>query len=295
MKFQEIYNSGSPRISFELFPPRTDEGLTELEKRLPKLLALQPSLVTVTYGAGGSNRARTLQIASKIQNSYDVETAHHLTCVGSTKAQIDQILKDIQANNIENIVALRGDPPRGQLHFEAIAGGYDHGNELVEHISRHGGFGIAVAGYPEKHLEAPDIETDVLNLKRKVDSGADIIITQLYYDNKYYYEFRNRCESIGIHTPIIPGLMPILNLEQIQRITSMCGASMPKKLLGQLEECGGDQKQIQQVGVNHTANQALELLDQGVPGIHFYVLNQHFHIADIMSMIGPSIPGRFSN
>ena len=118
MKFQEIYNSGSPRISFELFPPRTDEGLTELEKRLPKLLALQPSLVTVTYGAGGSNRARTLQIASKIQNSYDVETAHHLTCVGSTKEQIDQILKDIQANNIENIVALRGDPPRGQLHFE---------------------------------------------------------------------------------------------------------------------------------------------------------------------------------
>jgi methylenetetrahydrofolate reductase (NADPH) len=289
MKFSELYNTGRTAISFELFPPRTERTLAEMEERLPRLIALNPSLVTVTYGALGSTQERTMEIVSKIKNEYGIETAHHLTCVGSSREEINRILDDIQKHNIENIVALRGDPPMGDTEFTPPRNGFSHGNQLVEHISRHGGFGIAVAGYPEKHIEAPDFETDLWNLKRKVDSGADVIITQLYYDNRSFYDFVEQCREIGIHQPIIPGLMPILNVEQIKRITSMCGATIPVELLRQLEHSGDDAERVHEIGITHTANQALDLLQHGVPGIHFYVLNRHFHIAEIMERIKPAL------
>ena len=289
MKFSELYKSERPDISFELFPPRTDRTLAELEERLPKLIDLGPSLITVTYGALGSTRDRTLEITSKLKNEYGVECAHHLTCVGSTREEIGVILEDIRKHNIENIVALRGDPPRGEAEFTPPKAGYSHGNELVEHIGRVGGFSIAVAGYPEKHLEAPNLENDLQNLKRKVDSGADVIITQLYYDNHDFYDFVERCRAIGIHQPIIPGLMPILSVEQIKRITSMCGATIPAELLQSLEDARDDEERVHEISIIHTANQALELLNQGVPGIHFYVLNRHFHIAEIMERIKPAL------
>ena len=289
MKFSELYKSERPDISFELFPPRTDRTLAELEERLPKLIALGPSLITVTYGALGSTRDRTLEITSTIKNAYGMESAHHLTCVGSSRDEIGLILEDIRKHNIENIVALRGDPPRGETEFTSPKDGYSHGNELVEHISRVGGFSIAVAGYPEKHLEAPDFETDLQNLKRKVDSGADVVITQLYYDNRNFYDFVERCRAIGIHQPIIPGLMPVLGVEQIKRITSMCGATIPGELLRQLEDAGNDEERIHEISMIHTANQALDLLNQGIPGIHFYLLNRHFHIAEIMEQIQPAL------
>ena len=291
MKFAELYKSKRPDISFELFPPRTQRTLAELEERLPQLIALGPSLITVTYGALGSTRDRTLEISHKIKNQYGIESAHHLTCVGSSREEIGLILEDIRDHNIENIVALRGDPPLGETEFTPPKDGYSHGNELVEHISRVGGFGIAVAGYPEKHIEAPDFQTDLQNLKRKVDSGADVVITQLYYDNRDFYDFVERCRAIGIHQPIIPGLMPILGLEQIKRITSMCGATISRDLLRQLEDAGDDEERLQQISIIHTANQALDLLNQGVPGIHFYVLNRHFHIAEIMEHIKPALRG----
>jgi methylenetetrahydrofolate reductase (NADPH) len=218
-----------------------------------------------------------------------MECAHHLTCVGSSREEIGLILEDIRKHNIENIVALRGDPPRGETEFIPPKDGYSHGNELVEHISRVGGFSIAVAGYPEKHLEAPDYKTDIQNLKRKMDSGADVVITQLYYDNLNFYDFVERCRAAGIHQPIIPGLMPILGVEQIKRITSMCGATIPRELLRQLEDAGDDEERVHEISIIHTANQALDLLEQGVPGIHFYVLNRHFHIAEIMERIKPAL------
>ena len=289
MKFAELYKSERPDISFELFPPRTDRTLAELEERLPKLIALGPSLMTVTYGALGSTQDRTLEITSKIKNEYGMESAHHLTCVGSSREEIGLILEDIRKHNIENIVALRGDPPQGETEFTPPKDGYGHGSELVEHIGRVGGFSIAVAGYPEKHLEAPDFETDLQNLKRKVDSGADVVITQLYYDNRDFYDFVERCRAIGINQPIIPGLMPILAVEQIKRITAMCGATIPVKLLRQLEDAGDDDERVHEISIIHTANQALDLLNQGVPGIHFYVLNRHFHIAEIMERIKPAL------
>ena len=292
MKFADFYADGRPAISFELFPPRTERTLAELEERLPRLIGLGPSFMTVTYGALGSTRDLTLEVASKIKLEYGMETAHHLTCVGSSRDEITGILEEIRAQGIENIVALRGDPPRGETEFTPPEDGYGHGNELVEHINRIGGFSVAVAGYPEKHLEAPDFETDLRNLKRKVDSGADGVITQLFYDNSDFFSFVDRCRAIGIEQPIVPGLMPILNVQQIKRITDMCGATIPDDLLEQLNDAEDDEESVHQLGIVHTADQAIDLLDHGVPGIHFYVLNRHFHIADIMERIQPALQRR---
>ncbi len=289
MKFPDFYASGDPVVSFELFPPHSDRGLATLEERLPKLIALQPSFLTVTYGALGTTRDRTLQVVSEIRNTYGKEVAHHLTCVGSTREEIAQLLHDIRKENIENIVALRGDPPQGETEFKPLQGGYRYGNELVEQIREFGGFGIAVAGYPEKHIEAPDVETDLKHLKRKVDAGADLIITQLFYDNRFFYEFVERCRAVGITKPIVPGLLPILNVEQIKRITRICGSTIPKELLHKLTQAGDDRKKVHKIGIRHTLTQAQDLLAHGVAGIHFYVLNQYFHIAEIMEQIQPAL------
>ena len=287
MKFHDFYASGHPVISFELFPPHTDRGLAKLERRLPKLIALQPSFLTVTYGALGTTRDRTLEVVSKIKNIYHQDVAHHLTCVASTQEEIAQLLEDLRRENIENIVALRGDPPQGETEFKPPKGGYRYGNELVSHIRKFGGFGIAVAGYPEKHIEAINFETDLKNLKRKVDAGADLVITQLFYDNHLFYAFVDRCRAIGITKPLVPGLLPILNLEQIKRITRMCGASIPRELLEKLTNSGDNQDRVHEIGINHTVAQAVDLLNHGVSGIHFYVLNQYFHIAEIMEHLRP--------
>ena len=289
MKFIDFYTDTEPAISFELFPAHSAKGLVKLEKRIPKLIALEPSFLTVTYGAMGTTQEKTLELVSKIKNLYGKEAAHHLTCVGSTQEDIGRILNAIRRENIENIVALRGDPPRGQASFEPPKGGFRYGNELVEYIHGVGGFGIAVAGYPETHIEAPDFEADLQNLKRKVDAGADIIITQLFYDNQCFYDFADRCRALGITQPIIPGLLPILNLEQIQKITQMCGARIPEALLQKLIAAGKNQSLVRKIGTEHTIRQAIDLLNHGVPGIHFYVLNQHFHIAEIMEAIRPGL------
>ncbi len=289
MKFQDLYAGDLPIVSFELFPPATDKGLAKLQERIPKLISLAPAFISVTYGALGSTRDRTLELTSTIKNAYGHEVAHHLTCVGSTRLKIDELLGQIREHSIENIVALRGDPPQGQVRFEVAEGGYAHANQLVEQVREFGGFGIAVAGYPEKHVEAPDLETDLRNLKRKVAAGAHVIITQLFYDNKSFFRFVERCRAIGIEQPIVPGLLPILNVDQIKRITGICGSSIPQPLLQQLMDAEEDEHRVHEVGISHTAAQAIDLLDKGVPGIHFYVLNQHFHISEIMQRIGPAL------
>ena len=289
MKLAEFYKIGTPVISFELFPPRTARSLSELEERLPELISLNPSFMTVTYGALGSTRDRTLEIASMLKNVYGMETAHHLTCVGATKADITEILTKMQHHNIENVVALRGDPPQENGIFIPEENGLSHGNQLVQHIREFADFGIAVAGYPEKHIEANDYKTDLQYLKSKVDSGAEVIITQLFYDNHHFYRFVEDCRAVGITQPIVAGLMPILNFQQIKRITKMCGATIPPKLLKDLEDAGQDDEAVHRIGIIHTSNQALDLLSRGVGGIHFYVLNRHFHIAEIMNRIKGSL------
>ncbi|HUG43090.1 MAG TPA: methylenetetrahydrofolate reductase [NAD(P)H] [Acidobacteriota bacterium] len=287
MRFSEFYRRAEPVISFEIFPPKTEEGLTLLESRIPKLIGLRPDFITVTYGAMGSTQERTIEIAALLKNRYRIETAHHLTCVGADQNAVDRILDEIERHGIENIVALRGDPPKGESRFAAPEGGFCHAVDLVSHIRRRRNFSIAVAGYPETHIEAPDFETDLQRLKEKVDAGADLVITQLFYDNRRFYHFLDRCRSIGIEVPIVPGLLPIINLQQIRRITDLCGARIPEGLLEEMENCAVPED-VAGIGIRHTAEQARDLLDHGVEGLHFYVLNRYFHIAEIMNRLRPA-------
>ena len=293
MKFTDYFSHRTnPVISFEVFPPKTEAAMSNLRRILPDLVALSPSFMTVTYGALGSTRQRTLEIAGMIRNEFGLESACHLTCVGSSRGDIDRLLTDIRHMGIENIVALRGDPPQGEFQFSPPPDGYTHANELVSHIRRFEsrarqrdgftGFGIAVAGYPEKHVEAPDAATDLRNLKRKVDAGADIVVTQLLYDNADYFRFVDSARAIGITQPIVPGLLPILSVKQIRRITSLCGSRIPVELMTRLEAAGDDDARAEEIGVRQCIEQATELLRHGVPGIHFYVLNKATHMQRIM-------------
>ncbi len=285
MKLPEFYrDQKKPIISFEVFPPKTDQAFENLRQLLPELVALKPDYMTVTYGAFGSTRGRTLEIASLIQKEFGIPTACHLTCVGSSANEIDQILDEIHAAGVQNIVALRGDPPSGQISFTKPVDGFGNANELVAHIrARHDGkFGIAVAGYPEKHIEAPDMKTDLEHLARKVKAGADAVITQLFYDNADYFKFVENARALGVDTPIIPGLLPILSAKQVVRILGLCGSRLPEGLKRDLDACGDDAARAEEVGVRQCVAQARELLARGAPGIHFYVLNKSAHMIRIM-------------
>ena len=292
MLFKEHYKvKDKPVISFEIFPPRTDEGLKKLrDKTLPELIDLNPSFITVTYGAMGTSRDKTIDIAAFIKNELSAETACHLTCVGSTKQDIDQILQTITNNNIRNIVAIRGDTPQDGNALKNNRESYKYANELVSHIrefedTNHLELGIAVAGYPEKHLEAASMETDIENLKNKINAGSDIIITQLFFINKYFYDFLNITKSEEIDIPVIPGLMPILSSKQIQRISSMCGSKIPDYLKYDLDEASADDKKAKKIGIDQCIIQANDLLGSGVAGIHFYVLNHSEHIKEIINQL----------
>jgi methylenetetrahydrofolate reductase (NADPH) len=288
MRFSDYFKSNhKPVISFELFPPKTERGLRTLKERvLPNLVKLDPSYITVTYGAGGSTQGSTLEIASAVKNDHNLEAACHLTCVGASKSDIDEVIAKIAAEGIENIVALRGDAPQGTEGFVAHEDGFAHANELVSHIrSSHESprpFGLAVAGYPEKHQEAASLDIDIENLKHKVDAGADIIITQLFYDNAAFFAYCDKVRAARIDIPIVPGLMPIQSFSQIQRIAALCGARLPDELLERLENAGDDDKIATEIGTEQCIAQSKELLDQGVSGIHFYVLNRSPQIRRIV-------------
>ena len=262
--------------------------MDSLRKVLVRLVALEPRFMTVTYGAMGTTRVRTVEIASMIQNDFGLECACHLTCVGLSRDQIDGQLEHIHGRGIENIVALRGDPPRGQDSFQVVEGGFAYANELVEHIRSSGRFDIAVGGYPEKHVEAPDLETDLLNLARKVDSGADVVITQLFYDNENFFRFREAAGKKGIACPVVPGLLPIQSLAQVEKIAGLCGAEIPGALQAALEAAGDDPETVAGVGIDWCMEQSAGLLAADVPGIHYYVLNR----ASIMEGVIAGLRGR---
>lgn len=293
MQFYKYYSKGKPIISFEIFPPKTGEGMENLRKTLQELKSLSPGFITVTYGAMGSTRERTIEIASYIQNKMRINAACHLTCVNSSQEQITEMLIKIHKEGIRNIVALRGDPPKNTDKFQPLNNGYSHANQLVEHIrkfeknylGKEHWFGIAVAGYPEKHVEAPSLEKDIDNLKRKVEAGADIIITQLFFDNSYFFNYVEKVRSVGITIPIVPGLMPILSTKQIKKITAMCGSKIPLDLEKKLEEAGSNNELARKIGIEQCTKQAEELLKYGVPGIHFYVLNRASHVKEILNSL----------
>jgi len=286
MRFSEAYGLGRFGLSFELFPPKTAEGETQLFHHLRELVAFQPDFITCTYGAGGSTRSKTLDIISRVHREFNLPVASHLTCVGCTVDDLRAYLREAWDLGIENIVALRGDPPRGEKAFTAVEGGFTYANELVALIaSEFPQFGIAVAGYPEKHLEAPSPEVDLENLKRKVDAGADIVITQLFYDNDDYFRFRDRCQAAGITVPIVPGILPVTNLAQIKRITSLCAAKLPCDFLDALERHSEDEAGQFEVGVDQATRQVQGLIDGDVPGVHFYVLNKSQATARVLSAV----------
>jgi methylenetetrahydrofolate reductase (NADPH) len=287
MKFSQVYTPGKFGLSFELFPPKTPAGDEALFRHVAELMRFQPSFITCTYGAGGSTRAKTLDIVSQVRERFSISVASHLTVVGSTVDQLRSYLNDAAERGIENIVALRGDPPRDQQSFIPVEGGLRYANELVALIrAEFPQFGVAVAGYPEKHQEAPSPQVDLENLKRKVDAGADVVITQLFYHNDDFRRFRDAYARIGITVPLVPGILPVTNLAQIQRITSLCGAVLPPEFVGRLSEKGDDADWQFQVGVEFAARQVRELLDSGIPGMHFYVLNKSQATASVLREVG---------
>lgn len=276
---------GGPSISFEFFPPRDQEGVTRLFEAIARLKAFAPTYVSVTYGAGGSTRKLTVELVCRIKREVGIEAMAHLTCVGATRAEIGQVLDQFEGEGIDNVIALRGDPPRGQSSFVVTEGGFAHASELIDFMRSRYSFCIAAACYPEKHPEAPSPAEDIRWAKEKVDSGAEYLITQLFFENSDYFSFVSRARDIGITVPIVPGIMPITNLSQVKRFTAMCGASIPRDLLARLESAGSDADAVAEIGVEHATMQCRELLARGAPGIHFYTLNRSTATVEILERL----------
>jgi methylenetetrahydrofolate reductase (NADPH) len=274
MRIDQTLARGNPCFSFEFFPPKTDEGVANLIETARTLRALEPAYVSVTYGAGGSTRARTIDVAKRIKTELDLEVMAHVTCVGHTQAELRDVFAQIEASGIENVLALRGDPPKGSETFVATEGGFRYASDLIAMLQGEYGFSIGAAAYPEKHPEAATPEDDLANATRKVRAGARFLITQLFFDNDCYFRFVERARAAGIDVPIIPGIMPITNYEQIARMTKMCGASIPKPLLAELERRIDDPAAVTDLGVAYCSLQCADLLARGAPGIHFYTLNR---------------------
>ncbi len=286
MRLPEIYATSPFALSFELFPPKTEKGVENLFRHVETLVGFDPAYITCTYGAGGSTQDRTLEIAARVRREFGLPVATHLTCVGRTADQIRDYLRRANEAEVTNVVALRGDPPEGETVFKAVEGGFSYANELVSMLrSDFPQMGVAVAGYPEVHQEAPTAAADLANLKRKVDAGADAIITQLFYDNDDFFRFRDRCEAAQIQAPLIPGLLPVTNVSQVKRIASLCGARLPGAFLAQLEACGEDKEAQFRLGVEQATAQTQQLIDGNVPGVHYYVLNKSEAASQVLKSV----------
>lgn len=274
MRIGERLRDSLPSISFEFFPPQDETGYRRLYHTIGALTHLNPSFVSVTYGAGGSTRGLTLELVAAIKHELRLEPMAHLTCVNAGRKELALVLDRLQADGIENLLALRGDPPGVQPRFNPHPDGLTHALELVEFTQQCYDFSIGVACYPETHPEASSPEVDLQYLKAKLDTGADFAISQLFFDNRYFFDFLERAQAADIHQPLIPGLMPVTSLGQVERFTTMCGATLPEPLLEELRACGGDREAVVEVGVGHAVAQCRELLATDVPGLHFFTLNR---------------------
>lgn len=261
--------------SLEFFPPKDDAGVEALRATAQALRRMQPDFVSVTYGAGGTTRDRTAQVSAMLRKEFGFTVMPHLTCVGHSRAELSALADRIHDGGFRNIMTLRGDPPKGTTEFKVAADGLRHASELAELLkSRHDDFCLGVAGYPEKHPEAPSLETDLTHLRRKVDAGAAFVTTQLFFDNAVYYRFVEKCRAAGITVPIVPGIMPVLSLKQIQRFTQMCGATLPEQLTKRLEAAADNADVVETIGIDWALNQIRGLIANGAPGYHLYILNR---------------------
>lgn len=286
MRIDQVLGHGKPTISFEFFPPKNDEGFSALFKTIDELKPLGPSYVSVTYGAGGSTRQKTVELVGRIQNEIGIRSMAHLTCVGHTAAELEAIVADLSGRGIQNILALRGDPPAGSSTFTKTEGGLANSGELVTLIQQQpGDFCIAVAGYPEGHPSCLNKARDLEHLKQKVENGGNLIVTQLFFDNADFYRFRDDCQKMGIKAPIIAGLMPIGNVSQIKRFVGMCGAKIPMPLLRKLEAIESDPEAVYAAGIEYATRQCQDLLFHGVEGLHFYTLNKSKATVDIVKQL----------
>ncbi len=271
----ELFAQKRPLRSLEFFPPRDDAVTEALRQTATVLQRISPDFVSVTYGAGGSTRERTAQICDFLKRDFGFTVMPHLTCVGHTRAELSDVADRIYAGGFRNIMTLRGDPPKGETTFTPYKDGLRYANDLVTLLkARHEDFCLGVGGYPEKHPEAPDAAADLVNLKRKVDAGAAFVTTQLFFDNAVYYRFVDKCRAAGITVPIVPGIMPVLSLKQIQRFTTMCGASLPAQLVKRLEAAGDQAEVMETVGIDWALTQIRDLFAHGAPGYHLYILNR---------------------
>ncbi|HEY3727660.1 MAG TPA: methylenetetrahydrofolate reductase [NAD(P)H] [Solirubrobacteraceae bacterium] len=287
MRIDEILERAEdPIFSFEFFPPKTDAGERVLGLALESLRQLDPSFVSVTYGAGGSSRSRTLELTKWIKQELGIEAMAHLSCVGATREELAKILDDMSEAGIDNVLALRGDPPRGETDWQPHPGGLRYSTELAALI--HDGYAhVSIGGacFPEIHPEAPDLAHDLRFLKDKLDSGVSFLITQMFFDNELYFRFVEEARAAGIEAPILPGVMPITDLRQIKTITGMCGATIPQDLREALEWRSHDPDAVLQLGVSYATLQCAELLARGAPGIHFYTLNRSHATRAILSAL----------
>jgi methylenetetrahydrofolate reductase (NADPH) len=274
MRIDRLLASEDPVFSFEFFPPKTEQGEQNLYAALGELRTLEPSFVSVTYGAGGSTRSKTIEIVKRIKDDYGLEAMAHFTCVGAAVPELRSTLDEMRAAGIDNVLALRGDPPAGQEHWVKSDGGLEYSRELVDLIKADYPFAIGAACFPETHIHASSPQADIEYLAEKVSAGADFLITQLFFDNALYFDFVARARAAGIGVPIIPGILPITQIGQLERMTKMCGASIPPGLRRELQARESQPEAVIDFGVAHATLQCAELLAAGAPGIHFYTLNR---------------------
>jgi methylenetetrahydrofolate reductase (NADPH) len=288
MKIKNLFSQKRFILSFEVFPPKREGNLESLYVTITELGELKPDFISVTYGAGGSTREKTIEISSRVKNEFNLEVLAHLTCVQSTKDDIAKILDSLKEKNVENILALRGDPPEGMERFTKTDGGFGYANELVQFIKTRTDFSIGVAGYPEGHIEAPSLKVDMINLKRKVDAGADFIITQLFFNNDAFYNFRDRAMEIGIDVPILPGIFPILNYNQIIRIASLAGVRIPSRLREKVEKNKDNPQEVEKYGMEYAIIQVDNLIKNEIAGLHLYCMNKSHPVKKILAELSLS-------
>ncbi|MBI3296843.1 MAG: methylenetetrahydrofolate reductase [NAD(P)H] [Elusimicrobia bacterium] len=285
MRIPELFTRGKPVFSFEFFLPKAPEDMERFKETVRELKALGPDFVTITYGAGGSGREKTIETAGMIKAELGLETASHLTCVAHTKAELKAVLARLKALRIENVVALRGDSPKDGSALPADRREVPYAADLVRLIGAEGDFAMAVAGYPEKHPEAVSLEADLARLKEKVDAGGDWVITQLFFDNKDYFDFVARARAAGVRCPIVPGIMPVTGFQQTKRFTEMCGARLPAELTERLAPIAEDKEAVVRFGVEWAVRQCRGLLEGGAPGVHFYTLNRSHSTSNVLETL----------
>lgn len=286
MRIRELIEARRPFVSLEFFPPKEREAWDGFFEVVERLLPVRPLFVSVTYGAGGSTHAHTLEIVSRLKTAYGLEPMAHLTCVGASREKIRGFLDGLAAAGVDNVLALRGDPPKGQEQFVPDSEDFQHASDLVAFIRReYPGLAIGVAGYPECHPEAPSAQADLDFLRQKIALGGDFTVTQLFFDNDCYFAFVDKVRQMGVTVPIVPGVLPVMSLASVKRLTSLCGASLPPAYLAELEaaDAAGGPAAVAEVGIAHARKQAQDLIDRGAPGVHLYTLNKAEAVLSIVS------------